>query len=129
MDFVEEFLKLVFEEDRKFNSKILSIGSVFEGYRIGKFDEFDYMCELEFLMDEKCEIFLIEDFGFVCVWVKEDYREEWRMFLFEEGFFDVLKIKYFLVEKLYVKFGLKVFVWKWWNLSFNMISYDFCVLC
>lgn len=67
VDFVEGFLKLVFEEDRKFNSKILSIGSVFEGYRIGKFDEFDYMCELEFLMDEKCEIFLIEDFGFVCV--------------------------------------------------------------
>ena len=129
VDFVEELLKLVSEEDRKFNSKILSTGSAFEGYRIGKPDEFDYMCELESLTDEKCEILPTEDPGFVRVRVKEDYREEWRMFLSEEGFLDASKIKYFLAEKLYVKSGSKAFARKRWNLSFNTTSYDSCVLC
>lgn len=129
MDFVDEFLKFVAEDDNSFNCEVLRIGSVFEGYRIGKLDEFDYMCELKFLLDGRCEIFEIEELGFVRVRVKEDCREEWKMFLFEEGFFDIMKVKSFLVRALYVKCGAFVLVRKVWNLSFNIISYDLCVFC
>ncbi|PFX20922.1 uncharacterized protein LOC111336267 [Stylophora pistillata] len=129
VDFVEDLLKLGAEDDGRFTCEILRTGSAFEGYRIGKPDEFDYMCELKSLTEEKCEILVTSDPGFVRVRVKEDYRDEWRMFLSEGGFLDASKIKSFMVENLYMKSGSKAFARKRWNLSFNTTSYDLCMLC
>ena len=129
VEFVEELLKLVAEEDERFNCEMLRTGSVFEGYRIGKPDEFDYMCELKSLSDDKCEILETDEPGFVRVRVKEYCREEWKMFLSEEGFLDAAKIKHFMAETLYTKSGSPAVLRKGWNLSFNATSYDSCVLC
>lgn len=130
VNFVEELLKLVAEDDKRFNCEVLRTGSAFEGYRIGKPDEFDYMCELKSLSDETCEILETEEPGFVRVRVKEDYREEWNMFLSEEGFIDAMKFKCFLAKTLYRKSGMLALVrQKAWNLSFNTTSYDSCVSC
>lgn len=129
VDFVDELLKLVTEDDNSFNCEVLRTGSAFEGYRIGKPDEFDYMCELKSLSDGRCEILETEEPGFVRVRVKEDCREQWKMFLSEEGFLDAMKVKSFLARALYAKCGAPALVQKAWNLSFNTTSYDSCVFC
>ena len=76
LTFVEKLLELVADDDHIFDYQILRTGSAFEGYRIGKPDEFDYMCELKSLADDKCEIVETEQPGFVRIQVKEEYREE-----------------------------------------------------
>lgn len=59
------------EEDERFVCGVLCIGSVFEGYRICKLDEFDYMCEFKLLISDSCEIFEILKVGFVYIKVKD----------------------------------------------------------
>ena len=129
MDFVQKLLELVVEDDERFNCKVLCTGSAFEGYRIGKPDEFDYMCELRSLTEEKCEILETEQPGFVRLQVKEHFREEWQMFLSEDGFLDAMKVKYFLANVLCSKSNSTGLVHESCKLSFNTTSYDACVMC
>ncbi|KAL9975421.1 hypothetical protein ACROYT_G012582 [Oculina patagonica] len=129
VSFVEELLSVVAEDDKRFKCDVLRTGSAFEGYRIGKPDEFDYMCELKSLSDDKCEILETEEPGFVRVRVKENCREEWKRFLSEEGFLDAMKIKCFLAEMFYSKCGAPALAQKASKLSFNTTSYDSCLLC
>ncbi|XP_020628757.1 uncharacterized protein LOC110065914 [Orbicella faveolata] len=129
LDFVDEILKLIVEDDKRFYCEVLRTGSAFEGYRIGKPDEFDYMCELKSLSDGRCEILETEEPGFVRVRVKEACREEWKLFLSEEGFLDATKLKCFLAKALYAKCCAPASIHKAWNLSFNTTSYDSCVFC
>lgn len=128
LTFVEKLLELVADDDHIFDYQILRTGSAFEGYRIGKPDEFDYMCELKSLADDKCEIVETEQPGFVRIQVKEEYREEWTMFLSKEGFLDAMKVKCFLAKRLYEKSSTPALVHKT-RLSFNTTSYDSCGLC
>lgn len=129
LDFVEESLTLIAQDEKKFNCEVLRTGSAFEGYRIGKPDEFDYMCELKSLSDGSCEIIETEEPGFVRVRVKEACREEWKMFLSEEGFLDAMKLKCFLAKVLYAKCSAPALVQKAACISFNRTSYDSCVFC
>ena len=129
LGFVDEIIKVIAEDDKKFNCGILRTGSAFEGYRIGKPDEFDYMCELKSLSHGGCEILETGEPGFVRVRVKEDCREEWKMFLSEEGFLDAMKLKCFLAKALHAKCCAPSLVQKAWNLSFNTTCYDSCVFC
>ena len=129
LDFVDEFLKLIAEDDKRFDCEVLRTGSAFEGYRIGKPDEFDFMCELKSLSDGRCEILETEEPGFVRVRVKEARREEWEMFVSDEGFLDAMKLKCFLAKALYAKCCTPASVQKSWKLSFNTTSYDSCVFC
>ena len=129
LDFVDECLKLNAEDDKRFNCEVLRTGSAFEGYRIGKPDEFDFMCELKSLSDGRCEILETEEPGFVRVRVREACREEWKMFLSEEGFLDAIKLKCFLAKALNAKCCAPASVRKAWKLSFNTTSYDSCVFC
>lgn len=129
LGFVDEILKAIAEDDKRFNCEVLRTGSAFEGYRIGKPDEFDYMCELKSLSDGRCEILETEEPGFVRVRVKEDCRQEWKMFLSEEGFLDAMKLKCFMAETLHAKCCAPASAQKAWNLSFNTTSYDSCVFC
>ena len=129
VNFVEQLLNLVAEDDKRFTCEVLRTGSAFEGYRIGKPDEFDYMCELKSLSDDKCEILETEDPGFVRVQVKKDHREEWKMFLSEEGFLDAMKVKCFLVTVLHRKSSAPALVQNTSKLSLNTTSYDSCVIC
>lgn len=129
VNFVEELLKLAGEDDKRFNCEVLRTGSAFEGYRIGKPDEFDLMCELKSLSDDKWEVLETEEPGFVRVRVKENFREQWKMFLSEEGFLDAMKVKLFLGETLYKRCRNAALNQKAWKLSFNTTSYDSCVFC
>ena len=131
LKFVENLLKLVAEDEKKLYCEVLRTGSAFEGYRIGKPDEFDFMCELKSLSDENCEIFETKEPGFVRIQIKEDSREEWKMFLSKEGFLDAMKVKSYLAKCLYIKSSKLTctLVHKTWRLSFNTTSYDSCVLC
>lgn len=129
MEFVQKLLELAAEDDERFNFKVLCTGSAFEGYRIGKPDEFDYMCELKSLTDDKCEILETEQPGFVRLQVKEHFREEWQMFLSEDGFLDAMKVKCYLANVLCSKSNTADFVHDTWKLRFNTTSYDACVLC
>ena len=129
VNFVEELLNIVAEDDQRFNCEVLRTGSAFEGYRIGKPDEFDYMCELKSLSDDKCEIIQTEEPGFVRVRVKENCREDWKMFLSADGFIDAMKVKCFLAKTLYAKCGSPGVIQKAWKLSYNTTSYDSCALC
>ena len=129
LNFVDEIFKLIAEDDKMFKCEVLRTGSAFEGYRIGKPDEFDYMCEMKSLSDGRCEILETEEPGFVRVRVKEACREEWKMFLSEEGFLDAMKLKGFLAKALYAKCSAPALVQKAWKLSFNTTSYDSCVFC
>lgn len=129
IDFVQKLLNLVSVEDKRFHSEVLCTGSAFEGYRIGKPDEFDYMCELKSLTGEKCEIVYTDEPGFVCIQVKENFREEWTMLLSEDGFLDAMKVKRFLANMLCSKSNTLGLVHKTWKLSFKTASYDSCVFC
>ena len=129
LSFVEEMLKLIAQDDKRFKSDILRTGSAFEGYRISKPDEFDYMCELKSLSDGRCEILETEEPGFVRVRVKEACREEWKMILSEEGFLDAMKLKCFLAKALFAKCSAPALVQKAEFLSFKRTSYDSCVFC
>ena len=129
VNFVEKLLKLVAEDDQRFRCEVLHTGSAFEGYRIGKPDEFDYMCEFKSLSGDKCEILETDEPGFVRIQVKEDCREEWKMFLSEEGFLDAMKVKCFLAKTLHRKSSTPALVHETSKLSFHTASYDSCVLC
>lgn len=127
--FVQKILDLVAENDERFSCEVLHTGSAFEGYRIGKPDEFDFMCELKSLTYDNCEILETETPGFVHIQVKNEFREKWKMFLSEEGFLDALKIKTCLANALHSKARTPCLVHKSWKFNFNTTSYDSCVLC
>ena len=127
--FVQKILDLVAENDERFSCDVLHTGSAFEGYRIGKPDEFDLMCELKSLTHDNCEILETETPGFVRIQVRNEFREKWKMFLSEEGFLDALKVKTCLANALHRKAKTPCLVHKSWKLNFNTTSYDSCVLC
>ncbi|XP_068736809.1 uncharacterized protein [Montipora capricornis] len=129
VSFVQNLLDLVAEEDERFACGVLCTGSAFEGYRICKPDEFDYMCEFKSLTSDSCDILETSKAGFVHIKVKDQFKEEWKMFLSEEGFLDALKIKHYLANSLYSKAKIPGLAQKTSKLSFNTTSYDSCTFC
>lgn len=127
--FVQTLLRLVSVEDKRFHSEVLCTGSAFEGYRIGKPDEFDYMCELKSLTNNKCEIVYTDEPGFVRIKVKENFREEWETLLSEDGFLDAVKVKQCLAETMCSQSKTLGLVHKTGKLSFKTVTYDSCVVC
>lgn len=84
---------LVFNLCRKFKffegSSLLKIGSIYEGVKIGNFDEFDYMIEVFVLSKDIIEIRdnFLEDYVW-CVWVKDvNFFYDIYFFVYNEGIF------------------------------------------
>ena len=128
LSFVQTLLDNVGNIDKHFKSTILCTGSAFEGFRISKPDEFDYMCEITELSNNICEIIETDKPGFVQIQVKESYREEWKMFTSEDGFLDSSKFKRSLAEAMH-KVSSTWSFHKDPSLVFNSTRYDYCSLC
>ena len=128
LSFVQTLLDSVGNNDKHFKSTILCTGSAFEGFRISKPDEFDYMCEITELSNNICEIIETHKPGFVQIQVKESHRQEWKMFTSEDGFLDSAKFKRSLAEAMYKGSSTWSFH-KDPSLVFNSTRYDYCSLC
>ena len=126
--FVEELFTLVETEDARFSCNVLCTGSAFEGYRISKPDEFDYMCEVRSLSGGVCQVLDSDVPGFVRICIKEENRKDWEMFTSEDGLLDSNKIKAYIGETLHKKSRL-IDVSQKYNLFFNTTSYDGCKFC
>lgn len=128
VSFVQRLLDYVANSNKHFKSKVLCTGSAFEGFRISKPDEFDYMCEITELSNNICEIVETDKPGFVRIQVKESHREDWKRFTSEDGFLNSAKFKRNLAEEMYKKSSAGSFH-KDQSLVFNNTSYDYCSLC
>ena len=126
--FVQELLSRVGDQDGRFTSNILCTGSAFEGYRISRPDEFDYMWEIVSLCDGACEVVHSATPGFVWVRVKEEQRADWEMFTSEDGLLDSMKIRTYLGEILEER-SKSIGITKRFNLLFSRTSYDTCKFC
>ena len=126
--FVQELLNLIGNDDERFASNVLCTGSAFEGYRISKPDEFDYMCELVSLSNGACEVLDSEVPGFVRIQVRDEHRKDWQMFTSEDGLLDSSKIRSYLGETLQER-SKSMRVSQRFKLIFNETSYDKCKFC
>ncbi|XP_068712037.1 cyclic GMP-AMP synthase-like receptor [Montipora foliosa] len=78
-------LSLVEKRDKRFQSSLIKSGSVYEGVKVGKPDEFDFMIRLNLLTDKASFHPCDKGEGYV----KLDLDEyDWREFKDEEGFFN-----------------------------------------
>ena len=125
---VQELLNLVGSEDERFASEVLCTGSAFEGYRISKPDEFDFMCELVSLSKGACEMIESDTPGFVRIRISEDHSKDWEMFTDENGLLDSSKIRLYLGEALQ-KVSKSIEISSRYNLLYSTTCYDRCKFC
>ena len=125
---VQDLLNLVGSEDKRFASEVLCTGSAFEGYRISKPDEFDFMCELVSLSKGACEVVESDTPGFVRIHINEDHRKDWEMFTDANDLLDSSKIRSYLGEALQ-RMSQSIEVSSRYNLLYSTTSYDRCKFC
>lgn len=82
---VNNILSLVEKRDKRFQSTLIKSGSVYEGVKVGKPDEFDFMIRLNSLTDKASFHLCHKGEGYVKLHLDE---HEWKEFKDEEGFFN-----------------------------------------
>lgn len=82
---VNNILSLVEKRDKRFQSTLIKSGSVYEGVKVGKPDEFDFMIRLNSLTDKASFHPCHKGEGYVKLHLDE---HEWKEFKDEEGFFN-----------------------------------------
>ena len=82
---VNNILSLVEKRDKRFQSTLIKSGSVYEGVKVGKPDEFDFMIRLNSLTDKASFHRCHKGEGYVKLELDE---HDWKEFKDEEGFFN-----------------------------------------
>ena len=82
---VNNILILVGKRDKRFQSTLIKSGSVYEGVKVGKPDEFDFMIRLNSLSDKASFHSCHKGEGYVKLGLDE---HDWKEFKDEEGFFN-----------------------------------------
>ena len=83
--FVTNILAEVQKRDRRFQSTLVKSGSVYEGAKVCKPDEFDFMIRIDSLTDKPLFSPCDKGEGYVKLFLDE---QEWEEFKDEEGFFN-----------------------------------------
>ena len=128
MRLISILLDAVANEDKRFSFTVLATGSAFEGFRIKKPDEFDFMIEMKLLSKNEYEIIESGNPGFARVRIKEPYMEKWQDMMSSEGYLNSQKLKQTLYRMLAAKSSI-VPITPDAVLLFNKTNYDNCQFC
>ena len=85
---VNNILTLVEKRDKRFQSTLIKSGSVYEGVKVGKPDEFDFMIRLNSLTDKASFHPWHKGEGYVKLGAIDQDEHDWKEFRDEEGFFN-----------------------------------------
>ena len=85
---VSNILILVEKRDKRFQSTLIKSGSVYEGVKVGKPDEFDFMIRLNSLSDKASFHPCQRGEGYVKLGAIDLDEHDWKEFKDEEGLFN-----------------------------------------